>query len=120
MKCYNHPEVDAVAVCKSCSRGLCRECAVEVGTSIGCKNRCEADVAALDEIIRRGRTGYQKTSSTYFRSGLVIILLGAVFLFMGVASWGGGQANYFFLVTGGLIAALGISYFVSARHFGQK
>ncbi|MGA2248287.1 MAG: B-box zinc finger protein [Verrucomicrobiota bacterium] len=30
MKCFNHPSVDAVALCKSCSRALCRECVGEV------------------------------------------------------------------------------------------
>ena len=27
MKCYHHPERDAVAVCTECGRGLCKECA---------------------------------------------------------------------------------------------
>ncbi|MDR2724463.1 MAG: hypothetical protein LBC90_00020 [Candidatus Adiutrix sp.] len=27
MNCYNHPERDAVAQCRECSKGLCRECA---------------------------------------------------------------------------------------------
>ncbi|MBF0914050.1 hypothetical protein HXK64_03840, partial [Candidatus Gracilibacteria bacterium] len=27
MKCYNHPENDAVATCADCQKGLCHECA---------------------------------------------------------------------------------------------
>ena len=27
MKCYHHPDRDAVAVCTECGRGLCKECA---------------------------------------------------------------------------------------------
>lgn len=27
MKCFNHPERDAVATCQKCGKGLCRECA---------------------------------------------------------------------------------------------
>ena len=27
MKCFNHPERDAVASCQKCGKGLCRECA---------------------------------------------------------------------------------------------
>ena len=27
MKCYNHPDRDAVVACSSCGKGLCRECA---------------------------------------------------------------------------------------------
>lgn len=27
MKCYNHPERDAIAQCRECGKGLCEECA---------------------------------------------------------------------------------------------
>ena len=27
MKCFNHPEREAVATCQKCGKGLCRECA---------------------------------------------------------------------------------------------
>jgi uncharacterized Tic20 family protein len=27
MKCFNHPDIDAVATCQKCGKGLCRECA---------------------------------------------------------------------------------------------
>ena len=27
MKCYHHPDRDAVAACMECGRGLCKECA---------------------------------------------------------------------------------------------
>ena len=27
MKCYNHPERDAIAQCGGCGKGLCEECA---------------------------------------------------------------------------------------------
>ena len=27
MKCYHHPDRDAVATCTECGRGLCKECA---------------------------------------------------------------------------------------------
>ena len=120
MKCYNHPEIDAVGLCKSCGLGLCHECVSEVGTSISCKNRCEADVAALNELVQRGRTAYQKTSGTYLRSGIFILLLGLVFLLIGIASSINSQPNYFLLITGALFICWGISYFFSARRFGQK
>ena len=30
MKCYDHPDKEAVAICKSCGKGLCQECNVNV------------------------------------------------------------------------------------------
>lgn len=88
--------------------------------SISCKNRCEADVATLNELVQRGRTAYQKSSSTLFRSGIFILLLGTVFLLIGVASRLGSQPNYFFLATGALFVAWGISHLFSARRLRQK
>lgn len=38
MKCYIHPEVDAVGTCTSCGRAICSECAVEVGDKFVCRD----------------------------------------------------------------------------------
>lgn len=123
MKCFYHPSVDAVATCKSCGRGLCRECIAEVGLSCSCRNRCEADVATLNDLVERGRTVYKKTSATYFRSGLFTLLAGVPFLVLGavgVSSGTGGEWGYFLLVMGMVFGGWGISHFVSARRMRQK
>ncbi len=54
------------------------------------------------------------------RNGILIILLGALFLFFGV--WGGAGApwNYFFLAAGVLFGFLGLSAIVAAIRFKQK
>ena len=44
MKCSNHHEADAVAVCNLCCRGLCKDCVTFVRDSAACLNRCEAIV----------------------------------------------------------------------------
>lgn len=40
MKCFNHPNVDAVAFCKKCLKGICRDCATEKADGVICKNGC--------------------------------------------------------------------------------
>ena len=50
MKCFYHPESDAVGVCHCCQRGLCPQCAQEAAKAIACKGRCEQDVLALEEL----------------------------------------------------------------------
>jgi len=47
MKCYDHQDVDAVAICKSCGKALCSQCAVDLGRGIACKGRCVDDVQML-------------------------------------------------------------------------
>jgi ABC-type antimicrobial peptide transport system permease subunit len=37
MKCNFHPDIDAVGVCTSCGKGLCKECEVELGGKLYCK-----------------------------------------------------------------------------------
>ena len=123
MKCFNHPTVDAVASCKSCCRGLCPDCIAEVGLSCSCRNRCETDVAILNELAERGRTAYQKSSANYFRSGWFTLLLGVSFLILGAIGISGDasrEAVYFCLVMGVLFVGWGVSHFVSAKGIGRK
>ncbi len=72
MKCFNHPNADAVGVCKSCGRALCRDCIAEVGLSCSCKGRCESIVGVMNDLVERGRTAYQKSSATQMRSRVLI------------------------------------------------
>ena len=37
MKCYIHPKIDALGTCSDCGKGLCKECAVEVGNKLKCR-----------------------------------------------------------------------------------
>jgi hypothetical protein len=123
MKCFNHQSENAVALCKSCSRALCPDCIAEVGLSCSCRNRCEADVAILNDLVQRGRTVYQKNSSTLFWAGLFTSLMGSGFLLLGVVSIATGQplaVSVIPTIMGTLFLAWGISYFVSARRMKQK
>ena len=49
MNCYRHQENSAIGICKSCMKGLCPTCAVEVGNSLACKNSCEENVRKINE-----------------------------------------------------------------------
>ena len=77
-------------------------------------------MAAINEMLQRGRTAYQKASGTFLRSGIFILLLGAVFLIVGVASSIGSQPNYFLIVMGLLFVSWGISQFFTARRYKKK
>jgi hypothetical protein len=50
MKCFYHNDKDAVGICKSCEKGLCIDCAVDLGKGLACKNHCEEDVKRLIDI----------------------------------------------------------------------
>lgn len=38
MKCFNHEDKDAVGICVSCKKGLCRDCAIEYDGKLYCKD----------------------------------------------------------------------------------
>ena len=38
MECYVHPEAAAVGNCVSCGRGICKDCAIETGNKLVCRN----------------------------------------------------------------------------------
>ena len=66
---------------------------------------------------------YQKTSSTYFWSGLFTLLLGIPFAILGIIALSdgpGGEWGYFFLAMGVLFAGWGVSQFISSKKMNQK
>lgn len=46
MKCFNHRELDAIAVCKHCGKALCSACMADVKGVASCKGMCESAAAA--------------------------------------------------------------------------
>jgi hypothetical protein len=80
MKCYRHHDRDAIGVCKSCNKGLCSDCAADIGNGIACKNSCEQAVRDLNEIISKSKSVYQKNSSTYYRMAVIYGLIGLFFI----------------------------------------
>jgi hypothetical protein len=123
MKCFYHAETDAVAICKSCSRAICHDCCADVGTGCACRGRCEDDVAAINEILQRGRTAYQKSSATFFRTALLTSAMGITFVALGsrALSWSRDHtAAYAIIFLGVLFVVWGISYYVSSRRLREK
>ena len=37
MKCYRHPEIEAIATCTRCGKAICQTCAVDVGGKLLCQ-----------------------------------------------------------------------------------
>lgn len=117
MRCFYHADIDAVAMCKNCGRGLCRTCAVDVGNGLACPGPCEDEVRALNRVIGLNRTSYAKTSAAYVRTALYYAVFGAVVLAGGVLDWRGmGWA----LIPAGIVLLVGAFLnYSTARKFDQ-
>ena len=106
MRCYYHEDQEAVGTCKSCGKGVCRDCGVELGKGLACRGRCEADARALIQLIERNiqlsgatanliRTGRSVRSST----ALFQFAFGAIFI-----AWGMTDLSRFkFLIVLGVV-----------------
>jgi hypothetical protein len=90
MECFYHEGISAVGSCRSCFRGLCRSCAVELEAALACRGRCEASasavVATVNQSVRfQGVSGGLLQSARGLWLGLAFVA-GLVGLF--VALWG--------------------------------
>lgn len=119
MKCFNHPEKDAVAICKSCNKALCHECASEVTNGIACKGKCEEEVLFLNEMLERNKTVYSKTGKTYMRSSIIYFLAGIAFAGYGFFTEISPLKPFLFIMSGVMIVA-GILMIISAKKIESK
>jgi hypothetical protein len=118
MKCFNHTTVDAVGLCKHCSKGLCRECAVEVAGSLSCRGPCEQQVALVNRLTLQAGASYAKTSKAYLRSTAIYFLL-AVVLLVFAFQQASAFLRIFLIIMAAVFAVGGALYFRSAREFGK-
>jgi len=99
MRCFYHQDREAIGCCKSCGKGLCPECAVDLGKGLACRGRCEADVVAviqlvdqnvrwtgeMQSIMNRNRSVVKQARSTRFATGVYSSLAGVIFIILGAA-----------------------------------
>jgi hypothetical protein len=117
MNCFYHPDTPAVALCKYCQKGLCTECAIDLGSGMSCRNH-KKEVQELNEVFAAN----QRTSQG---SGLLFKRFAWVFVFLGLAMIGGGfflgPFGYIIGFTG--LASLlfgGVYYFWGRRYEKPK
>ncbi|MHA6495523.1 B-box zinc finger protein [Pseudomonas borbori] len=83
MKCFYHQQDEAIALCKSCTRALCRCCAADVHPGTACINRCEKDVEELNIVNTRNQSAYQKAGKAHKRGALATLIMGLTFILIG-------------------------------------
>jgi heme exporter protein D len=83
MKCFTHTDVDAVGVCRSCGKGVCKACAVDLGQGIACANSCEVNVRDLIVHQAVSRRALTTTPAAYRTQSIVGFLSGGTFLALG-------------------------------------
>ena len=82
MRCYYHRDVEAVATCRSCCRGICDGCITEVNKASACRGRCEADVAAVHALIARSDSAFVTAGRQLRIAAFVCVLFAALFVLL--------------------------------------
>ncbi len=88
MKCFNHPDVDAVGICKNCNKGLCKDCLTEVENGIACTATCVDEVKQINSLVNRSKQSYNTVSGAHMRSAYILGGMGIVFIIFGLQTKG--------------------------------
>lgn len=119
MRCFNHPENEAVGICKSCQRGLCPECATDLGHGLACTGKHEEEVNTLQTIINQSAKIYAVTPKTRNAAPLFYGFMGVVFAGFGLLK-GDGITDFSVVMGAGFIAFAIYNYVYNKRAYALK
>jgi hypothetical protein len=115
MRCFYHPDREAVGLCKNCAKGLCAESAVDLGDGLACPGSCEKRVEGFNSMMATWQR-LTPASSSFMRSSM--LFLGATFVAFGVfawAAWGDAAFAVWLLILGSLFLATPAHQLLSGR-----
>jgi hypothetical protein len=104
MQCFLHPNDSAVGICKSCGKGICRACAIQVDRGLACSDACKPFVESLSKLQQTTIRNIGLISA----QRLIQPLFAAVFLATGfyLLVISGSEPFVWFLLAGGGVFAL--------------
>ena len=108
MKCYLHRDNDAIALCKTCAKGVCAACAVDVSPGVVCSEECKRSAVETSEMIRASVAARKLNTrgGGSFVQPAFLAVLGIVF--MAAPLIANRPANRFSLVAGGIMLCFGV------------
>ncbi len=117
MNCFKHEAQLAVGICKSCGKGLCRGCAIDLSNGLACRGSCEERVVLLNRVIDRSTDNLAVVNAQMRSQGLHSLILGLVFFAFGLWAYRDEMraVGVFAAASGALIALYGV-----VRAFGRK
>jgi hypothetical protein len=124
MHCYYHQDKEAVGSCKSCGKGLCPDCAADVGKGLACRGHCEEDVRAVVALIDRNiklspKTAQILESSRKVRSSAATfnLIVGVVFIAWGLSNM---ERFSFIVILGACFFIYGVFGLLQARKAAKE
>lgn len=78
MRCFVHADRDAVGICRSCYKGLCSDCAVDLQHSLACRGAHEEEAERLHSMVSRAQRVQTTSSSARYLAPAFMVVLGVV------------------------------------------
>jgi hypothetical protein len=102
MKCFNHPESEAIAICKACGKAVCKECGLESENGIACQQRCANTLSTQNELYAIQAAHFKNIKRMNIMGSLFSIIMGILFIYF--SSQGFGLVyDFIFLLGAGFI-----------------
>lgn len=123
MKCFNHPDQDAVATCQNCGKGLCRECAAKHTPCL-----CDSCVALIqreqqqeaqrqeDQRKQKYKAALVDTRDEFLKTAIIGVILAIFFAFI-VWSDAGDFQEYTFAIGVGFCVPFGWKFLTYLQSF---
>lgn len=86
MHCFNHPQQAAIGICKGCHKGLCNDCAIDLGHGLACKGEHEDMVNTYHAIVDTSANIYSAAPKNAWLAPIFLVLMGSVFAVFGLLS----------------------------------
>ncbi len=115
MQCFNHPDNAAVGICKHCQRGVCRECASDLGHGIACKGAHEDAVSLLNDLISANAQIQTVNPKTIWVAPLFYLFMGLLFMGWGLSTRR--HSMFFATFGGGFIVFAALTYLVGHKAY---
>lgn len=118
MNCFNHSDKSAIGSCKFCSKGLCLDCATDLGHGLACKNKHETQVENINMLISKNTQVYASAPKNALIAPIFYLFMGLVFAGFGYFSKGGMTDLPFVLGIG--FIAFGVVVFIRNKKLYGK
>ncbi len=112
MDCFNHHEKHAIGICKACGKGLCPDCATDLGHGLACKNNHEEIVEGFHRINQYSAKSI-KPSLGQYSAVAFLVLAGLAYLWLAYTKNSGWYS--FPVILGTIFIAFGLLLLVRIR-----
>lgn len=111
MKCFKHRNEEAICVCRSCFKAVCKDCAIDSNYGLVCSDICLKEANEQQQIIEKSKRIYSiGTNSRLLPTGILMyfffsILFGGFGLYETISN---GRSGWFPLAMGIGFLAFGL------------